>query len=880
MASPIFALKEYQEQTLEAFADYLKEAVRQDDPDTAFYQRTRISYNPPPALGRAPFICLRVPTGGGKTVLAAHAIPLAADLYMRTDQPTVIWFTPSQTIRDQTLQTLRDRSHPNRRALSARYGENVRIMDNDEALYARRGDYDGGAVIIVSTIQAFRIDKKEGRKVYEANGELMDHFSGLTDEGRKRLARGTGGEIIPSLANVFRLRRPMIVADEAHNMSTELSFDTLGGLDPQLLLEFTATPTTAKEHNPKLGKYASNVLHHVSAAELKAADMIKLPVILTGRSDPKETLADAIGGLERLADTAREEQKVTGEFVRPVMLLQAQAKSKDSETLHAEALKALLIDDFHVPAEHIALATGDAREIDGVDLKAPDCKIRFIITQQALREGWDCAFAYVLCSVANQRSERAVEQLLGRILRLPNTKRKHHEALNSAFAFATTTDFREAASLLKDGLVANGFEAVEAETLVRTPQAIPGLEEGGSAFVYEEPLPDGVDAEAMVSVLENLFQGRVSVDPTRNVICARGTLSHYDRKHLILALPQVEKQIDALVLQSRTKSLVPRSDDAVYVAFKIPALCVRRNNQLEMFDKAHYLDSPWDLETYDPNAILEPFRPVPNAEAATIDITDTGKIEIDFDDDVPLLNDVVEHNWTLPMLINWLNYKIPENQRTDITHTSSRLFIAKALDVIMRSQKLDIGQLARAKFRILSAVIKVIGRHRQVREADSWNSALISQSGLDFATNGDVNFHFDSRDDRAYSYNNPYSGQPFKKHLYPVVGDLASQGEEYECAVYLDHHKAVKAWLRNTDRKANSFWLQSVPHKFYPDFLAVLEDGRILVVEYKGKDRVTNDDSKEKKLVGDLWADRSGGQCLFLMITDKQFGLIDQAIRG
>jgi len=518
MVATLFALKDYQRQTLDAFGEYLKEVDRQNDPDAAFYVRTRKKYIPAPYFETTPYICLRVPTGGGKTVLAAHAIPLAADLYLRTDQPTVIWFTPSQTIRDQTLKTLRDRSHPNRQALSARYGENVRIMDTDEALYARRSDYDGGAVIIVSTIQAFRVDKKEGRKVYEANGELMDHFSGLTEAALKVLERGAGGDVIPSLANVFRLRRPMIVADEAHNMSTELSFDTLGRLGPSLILEFTATPITAREHNPAKGKYASNVLHHVSAAELKAADMIKLPVVLTGRPDPKETLADAIGALERLSDTGRMEEQATQEFIRPVMLLQAEAKSKDRETLHAEALKTMLIEDFRVPPEHIALATGDAKELNGVDLFARDCLIRFIITQQALREGWDCSFAYVLCSVANQKSERTVEQLLGRVLRLPYAKRKKHDELNSAFAFATTTDFREAASLLKDGLVANGFEAVEAETLIQTAEPIRGLEEGGSAFVHEVPLPDNSDVNAMAINLQNLTRGRVVIPPEISVV--------------------------------------------------------------------------------------------------------------------------------------------------------------------------------------------------------------------------------------------------------------------------------------------------------------------------------------------------------------------------
>ncbi len=491
MSLPLFTLKDYQLQTLAALRKFLEKTVELSDADTAFYAVTKRPFTPPPSLPGLPYVCLRIPTGGGKTILAAHSIGVAADSFLRTDAPTVLWLVPSQTIRDQTLATLHDRANPNRRALADRFGENVRIMGVADALYAKRADYDGGAVVIVATLQAFRVEETEGRKVYEANGELMDHFSGLAEGLRTKLDTGPSGDPLPSLANVLRLHRPMVIVDEAHNARTELSFDTLARLDPSLIVEFTATPVTPDEADPARGKFASNVLHHVSAAELKAADMIKLPVILRGRPEPRETIGDAIAWLDELSATAAAEEAETGEFVRPVMLVQAEPKSKDKPTLHAEEVKKMLVEDFRVPAEHVALATGDAREIDGVDLFDRDCKIRFIITQQALREGWDCSFAYVLCSVAEQKSPRAVEQLLGRVLRLPRATRKKREDLNRAYAFATTTSFQSAANTLRDGLVNNGFERVEAKALVRlAPDSLPGMEEGGRAFLFEEPIPD------------------------------------------------------------------------------------------------------------------------------------------------------------------------------------------------------------------------------------------------------------------------------------------------------------------------------------------------------------------------------------------------------
>src|SRR5690606_9933519 len=103
----------------------------------------------------------------------------------------------------------------------------VRVMDVTEALYLNRATLDTETVIVVSTIQSFRVEDTDGRKVYADNGQLMDHFSGLPDEALDDLERREDGSLIHSLANVLRLRRPIVIVDEAHNARTELTFDTL-----------------------------------------------------------------------------------------------------------------------------------------------------------------------------------------------------------------------------------------------------------------------------------------------------------------------------------------------------------------------------------------------------------------------------------------------------------------------------------------------------------------------------------------------------------------------------------------------------------------------------------------------------------------------------
>lgn len=873
--TPHFELKDYQQRALDALRAYFLDAAATGDAAGAFFRRAGALYLTPPPIAHLPFVCLRVPTGGGKTLLSAHAVNIAAQTIQRTDRPVAIWFTPSTTIRDQTLKSLRDREHPNRRALAAEFGENIRIMDTEEALHARRPDFDGGAVVIVCTIQAFRTDNTEGRKVYEANGDLMDHFSGLPQETLGALEQGDDGQFLYSLANVLRLRRPLVIADEAHNMSTGLSFETLARLNPSAIVEFTATPTKHSEHDPAKGKFASNVLHHVTAAELKAADMIKMPVVLRGRPDPKETVADALRRLENLEALAKLEERATGEFVRPLMLLQAEPESKTATTIHAEALKTILIEDFRIPADQIAISTGKVDDLDKVDLFARDCPIRFIVTQQKLREGWDCSFAYVLCSVAPQKSERSVEQLLGRILRLPRAKRKTQEELNTAFAFATTTHFQEAAKLLADGLVANGFEKSEATTLVCAPQLY-GLEEGGVAYEYAEAIPEALDPEPFKARIENATGGRVTLDLESRRLVTRGALSKSDRLHMTMVWPEAAPVIDALHAQSwRMWRAEPPGRERL--SFTVPALCVRSDAQLALFGKEHFLDTPWPLETCDPSPVVDQFTEAPQAQGARIDVDPDGEVRWHLEEvaQAGLFGRGAE--WSRAALIHWLDRRIGE--RRDITPVSSRLFIGAALDRLMAAKGLSMDELGRARFRLNAILANVISSHRRKRESEAWNAALFQQSGLDLVTESSAGFYFDSAAEHEYGYRTPYRGAAkLPKHVFSTIGDLDPSGEEYECAFYLAHHARVRAWVRNTVYSKGAFWLQTASDRFYPDFVAQLEDGRVLAVEYKGAHLATTDDSREKQLLGELWAEKSGGACAFAMVVDRDFTAIDRAM--
>ena len=455
-------LKDYQQRTLDSLRDYFAECVRLDDADTAFYEITKrnfeqgIPYRPVAELRGLPYVCLRIPTGGGKTLVACYAVSVALKNLLNADRCVVLWLVPSNAIREQTLRALKNRRHPYRQALEETLGS-VTILDIADALYVQRPTLDTETTIIVSTLQAFRVEETEGRKVYEEAGALMGHFQNLPDEILRALDRRDNGEPIYSLANVLRLRRPVVIVDEAHNARTDLSFDTLARFNPSCIIEFTATPN--RESSP------SNVLHSVSAAELDTEAMIKMPIRLETRTDWKELLNDAVALRARLEQEAHRERQETGEYLRPVILIQAQPRHKHRETLTVDVVKKALIDDFRIPENQIAIATAEEKGLEGVDILDSKCEIRFVITVYALKEGWDCPFAYVLFSVADMRGATAVEQILGRVMRLPQAKKKARVELNMAYAFATQ-DFAQAASALEDALVENGFEKQEAKDFI------------------------------------------------------------------------------------------------------------------------------------------------------------------------------------------------------------------------------------------------------------------------------------------------------------------------------------------------------------------------------------------------------------------------------
>jgi type III restriction enzyme len=633
-------LKNYQEKALESLQVYLRACDDLQDASLAFYKVTEeiwgqgLPYRAikaPSDLADIPYVCLRLPTGGGKTLLGCHALAVANKEYLKRENSLVLWLVPSNAIKAQTLNAFRDRDHAYRQALDSTLGQET-VMDLSEALYLQQSALLGSTVIIVATLQAFRVEDKEGRKVYESAGALQHHFQNLSPAIIDKLDRDKDGIVPYSLANVMRIYRPLVIVDEAHNARTELSFDMLARFGPSAIIEFTATPDSSK--NP------SNVLHSVSAAELKAESMIKLPIRLETQTDWQALLSDAIAERVDLEKKAETERRKTGEYIRPIMLIQAQPRRQGRETLTVEVIEKCLNKDHHISEKQIARATGEDRGLEGVDLWDEKCEIRYVITVQALREGWDCPFAYVLCSVAEQRSIGAVEQILGRVLRLPYCQPKETGELNRAYAFVASPNFAEAAQNLVDALVENGFNRQEANDFIKPfgkDQGMLGLEilrripPTKTITLSEVPDPEHLSKE---------LRKKIVIDQKNKTIILKGVLyptevAEVENQIVSEAVKEIwvtEARRYETELEEMFKSPAERG-----LSFQIPLLCIKRAEQLELFEEDHLLEEGWDLKEY--TAKLTPqefnFLSREGGQFGEIDVGAEGKIKSKF---IPDLN--------------------------------------------------------------------------------------------------------------------------------------------------------------------------------------------------------------------------------------------------
>lgn len=911
---PTLALKHYQTRALEALATYLRRAATLGAA-AGFTDFTGYGYNAEP-FGELPCVCLRIPTGGGKTLLAAHAIgTLARDWPGQQPKPLALWLVPSDTIRSQTLKALSTPAHPFRAALAEACGDDVVVCELDALAQLSPQDFEQRAVVVVATIQSFRVEDTDQRNVYAFSEAFEPHFRGVppaalnalhdlpdalvtpadvqsAKAGREMLARFVG-QPRWSLANWLALRQPYVIVDEAHTTKTERSFEALKRLNPALILELTATPLPKR----------SNVLFHVSAQQLQAEHMIKMPITLVEHTRGwQAAVLDAVQTQRLLEAEAREEEAEAGpnqgDYIRPIVLFQAQ---NQGEPVDVDVLRAHLVDDLRLPEAQVKVATGTRRELEGLDLAARDCAVRFIITVQALGVGWDCPFAYVLCTVQTIHSGTAVEQLLGRVLRMPYAARRSRPALNRAYAHVTEASTGSAANALADRLIDGmGFDPLDIASMIapQLPLPLPG---GGGATRDDGPLFATAAAAALLPALTvdvpvghalpqalqaavDAGQAQLSSDGERQRLRLEGHVGEALATALVAAQPR--KQRDAVQQQvERHNALVagaqaPANCGETFAP--VPRLAYRTTSAAagEQLPLA-LLEVESVRETVALNLLAAPitiegFSMVEQGTQWQLYLDDQQKLAVGRGDLSQLKLDGVVTSVRPEDLARWLADELQHPSRNaarDVLPAHLRAFTLACVNHLTHDQRLPLAQLVRHQYPLMQRLALCIDDLRAAAGRAAFRQLVLDgawqiEAGPEFA------FRFDPN---AYPVpgNKRYGGKfRMAKHFYPVVADLEDGSEEMLCALAIDGYPRVKHWVRNLDSEpVHGFWLPTSFGRFYPDFVCELTDGRIFVAEYKGDFLRNVPKEIEKGQVGRLWAERSAQRAVFAMLFKSERGM-------
>ena len=460
-------LKNYQKQALERFSIWYAKIIEGKALYEAWAEMEWPNGEMPNLNNRfsemresIPHVCIKVPTGGGKTLLAVESL-------VKTNIQTglVLWVVPTTAIYRQTKSALWNREHPYRQVLERASGGRVKVLEKNDLL-TKLDVENYMCVMLISLQSANRRNNKEFLKMFQDSGLYSDFFPEDDDDpGQAQLTaryptltKSSAGHLEHTLANVIKLSRPIVILDEAHKAygTSSDSFEELNLLvsrfEPSFVFEFSATPN--RKH--------SNILIDVPGRALKDEEMIKLPVNVTAY--PGQQWQDVLtaSSVQRsdLEDKATLLLDKGGKYIRPIALIRVPRtgeKQRGKRYVHAEDVRDYLTKQLGIPDEQVKVHSGTKSELDGEDLMSDENQTRWIITKDALKEGWDCSFAYLLVILDNITAETSLTQMVGRILRQPTAALTGIDELDQCYVHCSSIDVDTAISKVKTGLEAEGL---------------------------------------------------------------------------------------------------------------------------------------------------------------------------------------------------------------------------------------------------------------------------------------------------------------------------------------------------------------------------------------------------------------------------------------
>lgn len=803
------------------------------------------SYNN--SIERVPHVCMKVPTGGGKTFMACASVKRIFDALPAGKPQVVVWLVPSDSILTQTIRTLSDVNHPYRQKLDQEFAGRVGVYTKEMLLNGQNFSPDTVREMLTVCIMSYsslRINSRnrDVRKVYQENGNLFRFAEYFKD--KEALLADTPDT---ALIQVLRHLEPVVVVDESHNAGSDLSTEMLNNLNPSFVLDLTATP-----------RKNSNIISYVDARELKKEHMVKLPVVVYNRTSRQSVIQDAIqlrGSIEREAIAAEE---AGGKYIRPIVLFQAQPRTGDSSDTF-DKIKTMLI-DMGVPEAEIAVKTSNVDDLKGKDLMGKDCPIRYIITVNALKEGWDCPFAYILASLANRTSTVDVEQILGRILRQPYATQHASPLLNTSYVLTNSVDFHSTLEKIVVGLNKAGFSRKDyriGET-IEVP-LVPAQPEVVQVEIPLEPQPaedtfDDINIQEVRAALENSTPAETAV-----TAMVRQATQQAESYTAAVSTPD-DGFMGGELGDMLTQNAIQAHLAGEVSALRVPQFFLRSvpdlfGDEYELLEPEN-LSEGFSLAGQDAQVHFE----LATGEMYRVDVEEHGEAVPKYKRASSELSEYIRNR--LAQLPPEQKIQSCTNMLCSQINRNNRYAAAEISDYVRRIVAgMTEDELAAMETAIPTYAAKIQDKIKGLEEAyredkfNRWLDAgkIVCRDSYEFPA---VITPADTTD-------------AIPNSLYEAEKDDMNNGEHelIDAVVALGN---VKWWHRIIERKG--FRLNGYINH-YPDFIVMTKSGKLVLIEYKGDDR-DNSDSKRKLNLGRKWQAQSGQNYRYFMVfKNRDFGI-------
>jgi type III restriction enzyme len=757
---------------------------------------------------------------------------------VRGGEGTVVWLVPSDTILEQTLANFKNPDHPYRQQLVKDFPAGVEVYSKDQLLngqnFQNAASVQAHLSVLVLSYDSFRTKNKDGRRAFRENGRLQDFpVSDNLPEGADET----------SLVNAINVLNPIVIVDESHHAAGDLSVEMLKNFNPRFILDLTATP-----------RQNSNIIVFVQASDLKKANMVKLPLIVYNRANKHDVLSDAIQLRAKIEQQAVAEEQSGGIYIRPIVLFQAQPKGKEDAATF-QKLKDELVKGG-IPREQIAVKTADVNELRGVNLLSRDCEIRYIITVNALKEGWDCPFAYILATLANKTSTVDVEQIVGRILRQPYAVEHNQPLLNNSFALTCSVDFANTLDGILKALNSAGFSKKDMRVAEEAPAAsvptipiIPSVQETLPLDDVPEFLDDYKD------VIADALADKPSPSIDDMVAKAVEQTKEYEEETTEAEELGVSSGVEGTM---KNQYIMNTKFCAAAEAIQLPQFCF--HTEADLFHTENYaklnrenLSQGFKLDNADSNVSFA----LSGGDMYAVDAEDAGakyrKMTAGESEYVRTqmerLPDEGKRRFCIDMITTQIERRKPAGdvlQKSDIAGYVERVIKKLSNDELATLQTGSQFYAGRIHAKIME-LFEVYAEKQFVAQTETREILCRPLFAL------------------------PKTITPFEtltgleKSLYE--SEAAVNGTERKVIEEIAALENVLWWHRISERKPYSFYINGFINH-YPDFLVMTKSGTLVVVEVKGDDR-DNSDSERKLRLGRKWADMAGDGYRYYMVFDN-----------